>query len=109
MTREGLQRAEAQKRLLLCLFGLGTNTGLKRVSAGDPSISYSDLRYVRKRFITREGLRAANAHVVNAILAARQSDIWGKERLVVPAMPRNSPLGTAISRPNGQSVTVDAA
>lgn len=78
MTREGLQRAEAQKRLLLCLFGLGTNTGLKRVSAGDSQVTYTDLRYVRKRFITREGLRAANAHVVNAILAARQSDIWGE-------------------------------
>ena len=78
MTREGLQRAEAQKRLLLCLFGLGTNTGLKRVSAGDSAVSYTDLRYVRKRFITKEGLRAANAHVVNAILAARQTDIWGE-------------------------------
>ena len=78
MTREMLDRAEVQKRLLLCLFGLGTNTGLKRVAAGDEHVTYADLRYVRRRFITREGLRAANAHVVNAILAARQNDVWGE-------------------------------
>ena len=34
--REVLDREELQKRLLLCLYGLGTNTGLKRVSASDP-------------------------------------------------------------------------
>lgn len=78
MTREVLGRDDVQKRLLLCLFGLGTNTGLKRVAAGDDTLSYSDLRYIRRRFITREGLRAANAHVVNAILGARQHDIWGE-------------------------------
>ena len=33
--REVLDREELQKRLLLCLYGLGTNTGLKRVSASD--------------------------------------------------------------------------
>lgn len=78
MTREILDRSEIQKRLLLCLFGLGTNTGLKRVAAGDEHLTYADLRYVRRRFITREGLRAANAHVVNAILAARRDDVWGE-------------------------------
>ena len=32
-TRVALDRATLQRRLLLCLFGLGTNTGLKRVCA----------------------------------------------------------------------------
>ena len=77
LTRENLPRAEAQKRLLLCLFGLGTNTGLKRV-AGSDAITPDQLRYVRKRYITREGLRAANAQLVNAILAARRPDLWGE-------------------------------
>ena len=46
--------------------------GLKRVASGD-TITPDQLRYVRKRYITREGLRAANAQLVNAILAARRS------------------------------------
>ncbi|TDE84646.1 Tn3 family transposase [Deinococcus sp. S9] len=78
LTRENLPRAEAQKRLLLCLFGLGTNTGLKRVAGGDAAITADHLRYVRKRYITREGLRAANAQLVNAILAVRRPDLWGE-------------------------------
>jgi len=35
-TRVGLDEATLQRRLLLCLFGLGTNTGLKRVCATTP-------------------------------------------------------------------------
>jgi hypothetical protein len=31
-TREILDKETLQKRLLLCLFGIGTNTGLKRIS-----------------------------------------------------------------------------
>ena len=31
-----------QKRLLLSLYGIGTNTGLKRVSAGDLDITYDE-------------------------------------------------------------------
>ncbi len=34
-TREVLEREILQKRLLLCLYGLGTNTGLKPISQGD--------------------------------------------------------------------------
>lgn len=33
-TREILDRETLQKRLLLCLFGMGTNTGLKRINTG---------------------------------------------------------------------------
>jgi TnpA family transposase len=64
--------------LLLCLFGLGTNTGLKRVSAGDPGSTHDDLRYVRRKYVNREGVRAAIAHLVNAIFAARKAEVWGE-------------------------------
>jgi TnpA family transposase len=77
-SRETLDRATLQKRLLLCLYGLGTNTGLKRISAGDGASTYQDLRYVRRRFIHRDQLRAAIAHVVNAIFRARLPQIWGE-------------------------------
>ena len=40
---ETLDRKILQKRLLLCLFGLGTNTCLKRISSGTTGENYSDL------------------------------------------------------------------
>ena len=76
--REVLARDELQKRLLLCLYGLGTNTGLKRVSASTPDISPNDLVYVRRRFVRKDSLRGAIARVVNAIFAARLPEIWGE-------------------------------
>jgi TnpA family transposase len=77
-SREALDRETLQKRLLLCLYGLGTNTGLKRVSYGTPDIHYHDLRYVKRRFIQAESLRVAIASVVNAIFRARHPHIWGE-------------------------------
>lgn len=76
--REVLERSVLQKRLLLCLYGLGTNTGLKRVCAGDHGEQYKDLQYVARRFLDREQLRAANGAVANAIFAARRPTIWGE-------------------------------
>jgi hypothetical protein len=77
LSREILSREVLQKRLLLCLYGLGTNMGLKRVAAGEDGVSYSDLRYVRRRFMHRDGLKAAIADVVNAILDVRKAEVWG--------------------------------
>jgi TnpA family transposase len=64
--------------LLLCLFGLGTNAGLKRIAAGEHGERFEDLRYVRRRFITRDNLRAAMARLVNAIFEARNPQVWGE-------------------------------
>lgn len=72
-----LSPAVLQQRLLLCLYGLGTNTGVSRVWIGNPGISESHLKYVRRRFISVEGLRAAIAHVINEILAIKAPHIWG--------------------------------
>jgi TnpA family transposase len=63
---------------LLCLYGLGTNTGLKRVAAGLDGTTYRDLLYVRRRFITTAHLREAVRRVVNAIFRARLPHIWGE-------------------------------
>lgn len=76
--REHLDRTTLQQRLLLCLYGLGTNTGLKRMSAGDHGATYKDLLYVRRRFITRDLLREAITRVVNATFRARLPPIWGE-------------------------------
>ena len=77
-SRETLDRETLRKRLLLCLYGLGTNTGLKRVSAGDHGEGYNDLLYVRSRFLHKEHLREAIAEVANAVFRSRQLQIWGE-------------------------------
>jgi hypothetical protein len=76
--REVLDRETLQRRLLLCLFALGTNTGLKRIGAGEHGESVADLRYVRRRYLAAPQVRAAIARVVNAVLAARLPAIWGE-------------------------------
>lgn len=75
---ERLDRSIIQKRLILSLFGLGTNTGLKRVSAGKHGETYQDLLYIRRKFINKDNLRNAISSVVNAILSSRVNDIWGE-------------------------------
>jgi len=65
-------------RLLLCLYGLGTNTGLRAMSQGADDLSYDQLLYIRRRFIYKEGLRAANARVIDATRRVRLPHIWGE-------------------------------
>ncbi len=75
--REALGRDTLQKRLILSLYGLGTNIGLKRVSAGEHGENYKDLLYVRRKFIHKDNLRNAISEVVNAIFRVRMQEIWG--------------------------------
>lgn len=67
-----------QRRLLLCLYGLGTNAGLKRISAGVRDVSYKELLHVRKKFIYTEALRNAARCVANETLKIRNPAIWGE-------------------------------
>jgi len=76
--REVLDRLTLQRRLLLCLYGMGTNTGLKRVLSGEQDTSYKELLYVRQRFVRKSALREAIAKVANATFAIRQPEIWGE-------------------------------
>ena len=77
-SRERLPREVLHRRLLLCLYGLGTNTGFKRLPSADPGTTYADLRYVSSRYIHKEQLRNAIAHVANAIFEIRKAEIWGE-------------------------------
>src|SRR5690625_3585039 len=76
--RETLDRSTIQKRLILSLYGLGTNTGLKRVSSGNYGESFKNLLYIRRKFIHKDNLQKAIAEVVNAILNNRIQEIWGE-------------------------------
>ncbi|MGE0917446.1 Tn3 family transposase [Trichlorobacter lovleyi] len=75
--RSHMDRDTLRRRILLCLFGMGTNTGIKSMEAL-PTDDYKDLLYVRRRFISIESLRQAISQVVNATLAIRLQKIWGE-------------------------------
>jgi TnpA family transposase len=75
---ENLDHETLQYRLLLALYGLGTGAGLKRVGMGHNGVSYRDLLYIRRRFITKDHLRQAIAQVVNEIFEVRLPEIWGE-------------------------------
>jgi TnpA family transposase len=77
-SREIVPRDVLRRRLLLCLFALGTNMGISQIIAtGDHSETEATLRRARRMFITRENLRAAIARVVNATLEVRDQAWWG--------------------------------
>ena len=67
-----------QKRLLHCLYGLGTNAGLLRISAAVQGTSYKELLGVRHKFIDSSSLREANRIVANETLKLRLPEIWGE-------------------------------
>jgi len=75
---ETLDRETLRPRLLLCLNGLGTNAGLKRMNAAQHGATYKDLLYTRLRYITVDQLREAIAVVTNATLRVRNPAIWGE-------------------------------
>ena len=66
------------RRLVLCLYGLGTNAGLKRISAGTEDTSHAELLHVRRLFLNKEAIRSATSLVTNAILAVRDPRVWGE-------------------------------
>ena len=76
-TRDVLRAKALQRRLLLCLYGLGTNAGLKRMCRGGED-SYDDLQDVRRHYVTKEQLRAAIPPVCNAIFRVRNPALWGE-------------------------------
>lgn len=77
-SREALPPPVRDQRLLLCLYGLGTNAGLKRVAAGAPEISYDELLHIRRRYIDPASLRMAASKVADATLKIRDPVIWGE-------------------------------
>ena len=59
------------QRLMLAIYGYGTNIGIRGVAAGDHAHSEDDLRYVRRRFLTAELVRSLAIEIANATFAAR--------------------------------------
>ncbi|MFF4391263.1 Tn3 family transposase [Streptomyces sp. NPDC001552] len=78
-TREAVPKAVLRRRLLLVLFALGTNMGIKRVAVtGKHGESEAVLRRVRHLFVNRTNLRTALVRLVNVTFAARDQAWWGE-------------------------------
>lgn len=77
VSRKSLEKEVLRYRLLLCLYAIGTNTGLKCVSSANDNVQYSDLRYVKRRFLTVDNVRQAIVEIINKILEIRDPRIWG--------------------------------
>jgi len=71
-----ISQDDLRKRLLLCIYGIGSNTGLKRISIANGDVKYSDLRYVKKRFINKTNLSNAIRVIVNKVLDIRDKRVW---------------------------------
>jgi Tn3 transposase DDE domain len=77
-TREATPREVIRKRLLLVLYTLGTNIGIKRVADGGwHGETEAALRATRYLFVNRDNLGKATAALVNATLRMRDPAWWG--------------------------------
>jgi len=67
------------ERLMLAIYAYGTNTGIRAVAAGGGHGHTEDeIRYVRRRYLTRDTAQAVAIGVANATFIARQQSLWGE-------------------------------
>lgn len=71
-----IPKVKLQKRLLFCIYGLGSNIGLKRLATSSTGETYSDLRYTKNRYLSPDHIRSAIRDIVNALLKIRDPEIW---------------------------------
>ena len=94
--RGAIPEADLAERLLLAIYGYGTNTGIRAVAAGQHTHSEDDIRYVRRRYLTAEAARAVAIQIANATFAIRVVGIWG-----AGSTPPTSARSTRTSSPSG--------
>ncbi|MFB9681716.1 Tn3 family transposase [Streptosporangium vulgare] len=66
------------ERLMLAIFGYGTNTGIRAVASGGHAHSEDDIRYVRRRYLTPQIATDIAIAIANATFAARDASLWGE-------------------------------
>lgn len=76
-SREITDRAVLRRRLLLVLFALGTNVGIRHVAGGEGGETEAMLRRVRRLYVNRDNLRRAVTRLVNATFAVRDEALFG--------------------------------
>jgi TnpA family transposase len=75
--RGSLSEQVLAERLLLAIYGYGTNTGIRAVAAGEHGHSEDEIRYARRRYLSAETARRVAIEIANATFAARAQTLWG--------------------------------
>ena len=83
--RQIIPKQKLRKRLILDLHAMGTNAGILRIASGSHGEKYANLMYVKRRYITKEAIKAAIVDVVNKTLEERRPDIFGYSTTTVCA------------------------
>ncbi|MCY9783170.1 Tn3 family transposase [Nocardiopsis sp. EMB25] len=71
------------EKLMLAIYGYGTNTGNRAVAGGAHGHTEEDIRYVRRRYLTPEAARQIAVEIANATFAARDTGLWGASSTAV--------------------------
>jgi len=67
------------ERLMLAIYAYGTNTGIRAVAAGGGHGHTEDeIRYVRRRYLTKDTAQAVAIGIANATFAVRRRTLWGE-------------------------------
>ncbi|MCW2913836.1 MAG: Tn3 family transposase [Actinomycetia bacterium] len=68
------------ERLMLAIYGYGTNTGIRAVASGGHDHREDDIRYVRRRYLTPQIATevAIAIAIANATFTARDVELWGQ-------------------------------
>lgn len=74
-----LPAAVLAERLMLAIDAYGTNTGIRAVAAGGGHEHAEDeIRYVRRRYLTKDTAQAVAIGIANATFAVRRQTPWGE-------------------------------
>jgi TnpA family transposase len=71
------------ERLMLAIYGYGTNTGIRAVIPAGGAHNEEDVRYVRRRYLTAPVAQALAVGIANATFAARDQGLWGNASTAV--------------------------
>jgi TnpA family transposase len=81
--RTYIDSKDLTERILLVLYGLGTNIGLKHMRVGNPQITYDQLRHIKNYFITSDNLKNAIGKICDDLFRIRLPEVWGKNPVAV--------------------------
>jgi Tn3 transposase DDE domain-containing protein len=71
------------ERMMLAIYGYGTNTGIRAVLPVGGAHTEEDVRYVRRRYLTPPAAQAIAIGIANATFAARDTGLWGSASTAV--------------------------
>jgi len=74
---------EISERLLLAIYGFGTNVGLKPMYAGNSHITEPQLRHIKNYFLTADNLKTALNKIANSLFKIRFKEVWGETPIAV--------------------------